>query len=103
MNKVILPSFSWRPAIAAIRPLIAAEPILRMPRPETVEDSIGAWALAPAAAAPRMTDARSVERRWARKWALHCWGRQFIWIGPREQPASRTGQGKHRRLPRQTR
>ena len=33
-NRVILPSGSARPATAAMRPLIAAEPMLRAPRPE---------------------------------------------------------------------
>src|SRR5215475_3326781 len=39
-NTVVRPSSSWRAAIAAMRPLIAAEPMLRAPRPEMVPASI---------------------------------------------------------------
>src|SRR5437879_13051035 len=34
-SSVILPSFSWRPATAAIRPDMVAGAMLRTPRPET--------------------------------------------------------------------
>src|SRR5215471_21871776 len=47
-NSVTLPSFSGRPEMAAIRPLILAEPMLRAPSPETSEGlergSVGAAA-----------------------------------------------------------
>src|SRR5689334_5732144 len=46
-NSVVLP-FSLRAATAAIRPLIAAEPMLRAPRPDTTPESITGLA-APAA------------------------------------------------------
>src|SRR5215472_15302373 len=39
-NTVVRPSSSWRAASAAMRPLIADEPMLRAPRPETVPASI---------------------------------------------------------------
>src|SRR5207244_13421659 len=34
ISKVTLPSLSWRPATAAMRPDMVADPILRTPRPE---------------------------------------------------------------------
>src|SRR5438874_2854211 len=37
-KRVILPEGSFTPAIAEIRPLIAADPILRAPRPEMVAE-----------------------------------------------------------------
>src|SRR6266550_6260522 len=41
-NSVILPDGSRVPAMAEIRPLIVAEPMLRAPRPEMVADLNGA-------------------------------------------------------------
>src|SRR5437588_8010017 len=41
-NNVIFPEGSFVPAIAEMRPLIAAEPILRAPRPEMVAELSGA-------------------------------------------------------------
>src|SRR6266566_7064642 len=41
-KSVILPDGSRVPAIAEMRPLIAAEPILRAPRPEMVDELNGA-------------------------------------------------------------
>src|SRR5215475_2017791 len=38
-NKLILPAASLKPASAEIRPLMAAEPMLRAPRPEIVPAS----------------------------------------------------------------
>src|SRR5438309_383023 len=42
-NNVIFPEGSFVPAIAEIRPLIAAEPMLRAPRPEMVAELNGAF------------------------------------------------------------
>src|SRR5215831_12658297 len=52
-NTVVRPSSSWRAAIAAMRPLIAADPMLRAPRPEIVPASTlaGAGAVSAALAA----------------------------------------------------
>src|SRR3954463_10586030 len=47
-KRVILPDGSFTPAIAEIRPLIVAEPMLRAPRPEMVAELNGA-SLAPRA------------------------------------------------------
>src|ERR1700730_1504226 len=41
-KSVILPEGSFAPAIAEMRPLIAAEPMLRVPSPEMVEELNGA-------------------------------------------------------------
>ena len=43
-NSVVLPSFAGTAASAAMRPLIAAEPMLRAPRPEIVPELNGASA-----------------------------------------------------------
>src|SRR3954469_19286827 len=43
MKIVILPLASRIASIAATRPLIAAEPMLRAPRPEIVEELKGTW------------------------------------------------------------
>ena len=40
-KSVILPEGSRAPAMAEIRPLIVAEPMLRAPKPETVEELYG--------------------------------------------------------------
>src|SRR2546421_13041253 len=50
-NRLILPAGSLKPASAEIRPLMAAEPMLRAPRPEIVPESITVAPL-PAASAP---------------------------------------------------
>jgi len=53
-NNVTLPSASTRPATAAMRPLIAAEPMFRAPMPETVaESSAGEAAATLSTHAPR--------------------------------------------------
>src|SRR6185369_4823593 len=46
-NRVTLPDSSSKPASAEIRPLMAAEPMLRAPRPEIVPASTGAAVAAP--------------------------------------------------------
>src|SRR6478736_6209956 len=64
-NSVVRPSSSWRAAIAAIRPLIVAEPILRAPRPDTVAESnliAGAEAVAGALSAPKATASGSAQQ-----------------------------------------
>src|SRR5881398_2497871 len=43
-NSVILPDCSWTPAMHEIRPLIAADPMLRAPSPEMLADVSGASA-----------------------------------------------------------
>jgi len=50
MNNVTFPSFSWRPAIAEMRPDIAADPMLRIPKPETAAESNVAACAVPARA-----------------------------------------------------
>src|SRR5216117_2077301 len=42
-NNVILPEGSRTPAMAEMRPLIAAEPILRVPKPEIVAELYGVF------------------------------------------------------------
>ena len=57
ISKVTLPSGSWRPAMAAIRPDMVAEPMLRTPRPEMEalsKDCAEAGATASAAEASRI-------------------------------------------------
>src|SRR6478736_9590369 len=62
-NSVVRPSSSWRAAIAAIRPLIVAEPILRAPRPDTVaESNLIAGAEAGALSAPKATASGSAQQ-----------------------------------------
>src|SRR6185437_5418316 len=64
-NSVTLPSASCRPATAAIRPLIVAEPMLRMPRPEIVALSTACADVAKPAKEDAAISARRVLRKLA--------------------------------------
>src|SRR6202011_1964776 len=59
-NKLTLPDSSVKPASAAMRPLMAAEPMLRAPRPEMAPESItGPGACAPAVAVNAQNNAQT--------------------------------------------
>src|SRR5438128_358805 len=57
-NRVILPEGSFTPAMAEMRPLIVAEPMLRAPSPEMVAELYGT---SPAAKAAELTKIRQIE------------------------------------------
>src|SRR5207244_9345539 len=57
-KSVILPEGSLAPAMAETRPLIAAEPMLRAPRPEMVAELYGACCAWTAATQKQMAEAR---------------------------------------------
>src|SRR5205823_14744154 len=59
-SKVILPSFSCRPATAAMRPDMVAEPMLRTPRPETA--ALSKLCATAGVAMIMAADARRIER-----------------------------------------
>src|SRR6266568_3974414 len=62
-KRVIFPDGSWTPAIAEMRPLIAAEPILRAPKPEMVAElNVGCCAGELVAARQIATASVSAER-----------------------------------------
>src|SRR2546423_1419599 len=74
---VSLPFASRMASIAATRPLIAADPMLRAPRPEIVDELKGAWAssAAKAAAAKQIATKREYLRKrmrfiWKRSWEI---------------------------------
>src|SRR5438045_5751025 len=59
-SRVTLPSFSCRPATAAMRPDMVAEPMLRTPSPEIA--ALSKLCAAAGAAMPRAADASRIER-----------------------------------------
>src|SRR5207237_7212013 len=61
-NNVIFPEGSFVPAIAEMRPLIAAEPMLRAPRPEMVAELNGVSSAPELAAKQRATVSASAKR-----------------------------------------
>ena len=67
-SSVVLPSASTRPAMAEIRPLMAAEPMLRAPSPEMVAEFHGV-AAARADDPARMVEAHSAASA-ARVWEV---------------------------------
>src|SRR5205823_12941064 len=77
MKIVNLPLGSRMASIAATRPLIAAEPMLRAPRPEIVDELNGvcAWSAAKAAAAKQIATKREYLRKcmgfiWKQSWEI---------------------------------
>src|SRR5205814_5111084 len=68
---VSLPLASRIASIAATRPLIAADPMLRAPRPEIVDELKGAWSAAKAA------PARERVRKYFRKRMRFIWKRSL--------------------------
>jgi hypothetical protein len=71
-KSVILPEGSRAPAMAEIRPLIVAEPMLRAPKPDTVAELYGASSAAQ----------RTVQRKRAGKTNLkECISRNYFEVG----------------------
>src|SRR6266699_1576345 len=62
-KRVILPEGSFTPAIAEMRPLIVADPILRAPRPEMVADLNGASSAGQSIAQRRSNESDTRTRR----------------------------------------